>query len=142
MQTPAAMPVTVLPLTVQTSGVVLLKLTASPEVAVAETVPVPPTTIVGPELKLTLWLALMMAPDQVPLKYARVHVPDSEPVESIVPEKTAPLETLPLVIDSEPFDDILPLAYKAPPLFLDVKVAVIDPVDEIVAFHVPLSPPE
>jgi hypothetical protein len=34
-------------------GVVLLKLTAKPDVAVAETVPVPPTIIIGAEPKLT-----------------------------------------------------------------------------------------
>ena len=42
VQIPAAMPVTVLPLIVQTPGVVELKLIKRPEVAVAETEVVPP----------------------------------------------------------------------------------------------------
>ncbi len=59
VQTPVAMPLMVpLPLAVQTVGVVLLKPTARPEVAVAETVPVPPTAIDGAGSKLTVWLAL------------------------------------------------------------------------------------
>ena len=43
VQVPAACPVTVFPLTVQTLGVEELKLTGSPEDAVALTVVVPPT---------------------------------------------------------------------------------------------------
>ena len=55
VQVPTAIPETVLPRTVQILGVVLLKLTARPEVALAETVPLPPKVIVGAEPKLTVW---------------------------------------------------------------------------------------
>jgi len=43
---PAAKPVTVLPITEHIAGVLLLKLTANPDVAVALTVVVPPITSV------------------------------------------------------------------------------------------------
>lgn len=46
---PAATLVTIFPLTVQVVGVMLLKLTGRPEVAVAETILVPPTVIVVDE---------------------------------------------------------------------------------------------
>src|SRR6185369_969179 len=59
VQVPAAMALTVEPLMVQIVGVLLVKATARPEVAVALTVVVPPTlTVVG--LKLTgpmVWAA-------------------------------------------------------------------------------------
>ena len=60
MQVPAARAVTVLPVTLQTVGVVVLKLTARAEVAVALTVPAPPTTIVGEVPKVMVWLPLPM----------------------------------------------------------------------------------
>lgn len=48
IQVPAATPETVVPLTVQTEGVVELNVTANPEVAVAEIVEVPLTdSVVG-----------------------------------------------------------------------------------------------
>ena len=59
VQVPAVTPVTVVPLRVQTPVVVLLKVTellADPPVA--ETVPVPPTTTLGAEPKVMLWLPL------------------------------------------------------------------------------------
>src|SRR6185369_568542 len=69
VQVPAAMEVTVEPLTVQIVGVLLVKLTARPEVAVALTVVVPPTlTVVG--LKLIgpmVWAALLTTSWTVPL---------------------------------------------------------------------------
>ena len=57
------MPVTVLPLTVQTLVEAEEKLTARPEVAVAESAPVPPAIIVGAVPKLVVWLALPIVMD-------------------------------------------------------------------------------
>jgi hypothetical protein len=56
-QEPTATPVTVLLLTVQIDGVVEVKVTARPEVAVALTVPVPPTVTAGAAPKVIVWLA-------------------------------------------------------------------------------------
>ena len=47
VQVPAATPVTVLPAMVQMGSVSELKVTGKPELAVAVTVPVPPTVSVG-----------------------------------------------------------------------------------------------
>ena len=58
VQVPAASPLTLLPVTLQTVGVVVLKLTARAEVAVALTVPETPTTIVGEAPKVMVWLPL------------------------------------------------------------------------------------
>ena len=58
MQLPTAFPVTVVPLILQTVEVVLVNLTSNPEDAVADTVPVPPTTILGEGPKLIVWLVL------------------------------------------------------------------------------------
>ena len=57
---PAVMPVAVLPLTLQTRVVVLVKVTGKPEVAVALTVVVPPTTrVAGLKLIVSmLWSSL------------------------------------------------------------------------------------
>ena len=49
---PAAIPVTVLPDKVQILGVLLERVTANPEEAVALTLPVPPTMTVGAEPKV------------------------------------------------------------------------------------------
>ena len=59
VQVPVVMPVTVLPLTVHTPVVVLLKLTARPDVAVALAVVVPPTArLLGLKpMAPMLWLA-------------------------------------------------------------------------------------
>jgi hypothetical protein len=56
IQVPTATPVTVLPEIVQAPVDKLLKLTGKPEVAVALTVPVPPTTTLGAGPKAMLWL--------------------------------------------------------------------------------------
>jgi hypothetical protein len=56
VQVPAAIAVTVLPLMVQMPGVLLVKLAARPDVAVALTVPVPPTTTLGAAPKVMVWL--------------------------------------------------------------------------------------
>lgn len=150
MQAPAVMPVTVLLLTEQTLGVMLLKLTVRPEVAVAEVVPVLPTTTIGAVPKLTVWLVLLtlevaaLLPLQVPPspEPLSVHVPEIAPVtESIAPLKVAPVDTEPAVIDNEPVDDAWPLAVNAPDV-LELPVAVMLPIDEIVVVHVPLSAPE
>lgn len=150
MQMPAAIPLTVLPITVQILVVKLLKLTARPEVAVAETVPVPPAAIVGAAPKLMDWLVLLalevaaLLPLQVPPspEPLSVHVPEIAPVtESIAPLKVAPVDTEPAVIDNEPVDDTWPLAVNAPDV-LELPVAVMPPIDEIVVVHVPLSTPE
>ena len=60
MQVPAAIPVIVVPLTVQTAGVVELKMTPSPEVAVALAVVVPLTDrVVGLKVIVPIvWLVL------------------------------------------------------------------------------------
>jgi hypothetical protein len=58
VQVPAATSVTVLPLTVQIDVVVELNVTARPEVAVALTVPVPPTFTAGAVPKVMVWLPL------------------------------------------------------------------------------------
>ena len=58
VQVLALMPITALPEMVQTLGVILMNETARPEVAVAETVPVPPTAIVGTTPKVMVWLAV------------------------------------------------------------------------------------
>ncbi len=55
---PAAMPVTVLPDTVQIPVVVLLNVTGNPELAVALSIPVPPTVTLGALPKAMLWLAV------------------------------------------------------------------------------------
>lgn len=55
------MPVTLLPVTEQILGVMELKLTASPDVAVAEAVLVPPTTTFGARPKLIVWLVFPMS---------------------------------------------------------------------------------
>ena len=57
-QIPAALPVTTFPLTVQTDGVALLKLTARPEEAAADNVDEPPTEIVDGEksIKPMVWV--------------------------------------------------------------------------------------
>jgi len=52
----AATPVTVEPEIEQIVGVVLLNVTASPELAVAVTVPVPPTLMAGAVPKVIVWL--------------------------------------------------------------------------------------
>ena len=54
MQFPPITPVRVLPLKVQILGVMEVKLTGRPEVAVAEIVPAPPKVIVGKVPKLTV----------------------------------------------------------------------------------------
>ena len=57
VQVPAATPVTVLPLTVQTPVVVEVNVTGLPDrPPVAETVPLPPTLNVGAVPKLIVWL--------------------------------------------------------------------------------------
>ena len=58
---PAATPVTVLPLTLQTLVVDEVNITASLDVAVAETLPVPFTAIAGAAPKLIVWLVLACA---------------------------------------------------------------------------------
>ena len=58
LQVPMLTPVTVPPETVQTPFVVLLRVTGRPEVAVAKTLPVPPTTIFGAVPKLMVWLMM------------------------------------------------------------------------------------
>ena len=55
VQVPVVTPVTTAPATVHTPSVVLVKATARPEVAVAVTVPVPPTTTLGAAPKLMVW---------------------------------------------------------------------------------------
>ena len=65
VQVPALTPVTLLPLTVQTLVVEELYVTASAEVAVAETVSAPPTAIVGAAPKLMVWPAFPMVMDFV-----------------------------------------------------------------------------
>jgi hypothetical protein len=60
-QEPAATPVTVLPLTVQIDAVVEVKVTASAELAVALSVPVPPTVTAGAVPKVIVWLAGVIA---------------------------------------------------------------------------------
>ena len=64
-QIPALTPVTVVPLTVQIPGVVEVKLATKPEVAVAETVPVPLTETVGAAPKVMVCLDLPMVMDLV-----------------------------------------------------------------------------
>jgi hypothetical protein len=61
VQMPAATPVTVPPLTVQTVGVVDVNVTARPEVAVALTVPLVPTVTVGAVPKVIVWFVLAAA---------------------------------------------------------------------------------
>jgi hypothetical protein len=56
-QDPAATPVTVLPLTEQIVAVVELNVTAKVELAVALSVPVPPTVTAGAVPKVIVWLA-------------------------------------------------------------------------------------
>ena len=60
VQVPAVTPVTVAPEIVQTPVVVELKLTVRPEVAVALTVPVPPTVTDGAVPKAMVWVAWAM----------------------------------------------------------------------------------
>ena len=62
MQGPTARPVTVLPATLQMAGVVELKVTGRPELAVALSIPLPPTTTVGavPKGMVWLWLTVML----------------------------------------------------------------------------------
>ena len=79
VQVPAVIPVTVLPLMEQTLGVAVLKLTTRPEVAFAETMPVPPTLIDGALPKVMVWFALigvtaLLAADAVLLKKLLVAV--------------------------------------------------------------------
>ena len=57
-QLPIVFPVTVVPLMLQTVKVVLVYLTDSLEDAVADTAPVPPTTILGAGPKVIVWLVL------------------------------------------------------------------------------------
>ena len=59
VQVPAATPRTVEPLSVQIEGVWLVKVGCRPEVAVAETVPVPPTVMLGAVPKLSVCVALL-----------------------------------------------------------------------------------
>ena len=64
VQVPAALPVTVLPLRVQTVGVVLVRVVAKPELAVAVQVLVAPTAIdVGAQDKVMVWLPLAITID-------------------------------------------------------------------------------
>ena len=139
-----------LPVTEQMPGVAEVRLTARPELAVAETVLVAPTTTVGAVPKLMDWLVLLtlevaaLLPLQVPPspEPLSVHVPEIAPVtKSIAPLKVAPVDTEPAVIDNEPVDDAWPLAVNAPDV-LELPVAVMPPIDEIVVVHVPLSTPE
>jgi hypothetical protein len=58
---PAATPVTALPLTVQIDVVVDVKVTASPELAVALSVPVPPTVTTGAVPNVIAWLTFPTA---------------------------------------------------------------------------------
>ena len=58
MQRPAAIALTVLPETLQMLGERLLKVTGSPEDAVALTVPVPPTARAGAAPKVRVWATL------------------------------------------------------------------------------------
>ena len=58
VQMPAAMPVTMFPTTVQIPVVRLLYAAGKPELAVAETVPVPANAMVGATPKLKVWLDL------------------------------------------------------------------------------------
>ena len=61
VQVPTVMPVTMLPLTVQTPAVVEVNLTGLPEPPpVADAVPVPPKFKVGAAPKLIVWLPLPM----------------------------------------------------------------------------------
>ena len=62
LQVPALTPVTVVPAIVQIAGVVELSVTASAELAVALTVPVPPTVIAGaaPKVMVCAVLAAMV----------------------------------------------------------------------------------
>ena len=58
VQVPTVTPFTLLPLTVQTPVVVEVNVTARPGAAVAETVPLPATTIAGAAPKVIDWLPL------------------------------------------------------------------------------------
>ena len=64
VQVPAALPVTVLPLRVQTVGRILVRVVAKPELAVAVQVLVAPTAIdVGAQDKVMVWLPLAITID-------------------------------------------------------------------------------
>ena len=65
VQAPTVTPFTLLPLTVQTPVVVEVNITASPGAAVAETVPLPATTIAGAAPKVIDWLPFPMVMDFV-----------------------------------------------------------------------------
>ena len=66
VQLPAVTPLTLLPLTVQTPVVVDVNVTARPDVAVAERVPLPPTATVGAAPKVIVWPLLANAvPEQM-----------------------------------------------------------------------------
>jgi hypothetical protein len=56
IQVPATLPVTVVPLIEQIVLVVLVNLTDKLDVAVADTAPVPPTTMLGTVPKVMVWL--------------------------------------------------------------------------------------
>lgn len=60
LQVPPAIPLTVLPETLQIPVVRLLKVTVKPDVAVALSVPVPPTSRAGAAPKVIVWLTLSM----------------------------------------------------------------------------------
>jgi len=55
LQGPAAIPVTVVPVTEQVAGVVGLNVTVNPELAVALNVPLPPTATEGAAVNVIVW---------------------------------------------------------------------------------------
>ncbi|CAK0761793.1 hypothetical protein CCP3SC15_270011 [Gammaproteobacteria bacterium] len=96
VQVPALVPVTVRPLTVQTLGVMELKATVSPEVAVALAVVVPPTaSVAGAKVIVPMvWLALKLAVTVRAALRVTVQAPVPEHPLPDQPEKVEPLAAL------------------------------------------------
>ena len=101
MHVPAVSPVTVLPATEQTLGVVLVKVTGLPDAPpVALTVVVPPTTNAGEEPKLVIvWLPLPIvkttATVSLPAPLLAINVALYVPAVVGVPLTLAPLSDVP-----------------------------------------------
>ena len=154
VQVPVAIAVTVLPLTVQVDGVMLLKVTGRPEEADAETVATPPTVIVAGEKPIApmAWATLVFTfvPVKVPPfpEEMSIQVPEIIPVAGLIMPLHVDLDFWEdaTVHNKAPAADIWPLPVPAvsPPEFaaeVSVQISAIAPVEEIVAAHVPLSPP-
>ena len=104
VQVPAARPVTVLSLTVQTLSVADVKIIAGPEALeeVALTVPVPPTATLGAAPKVMVWLPLgitaELAAEAVPVPALLVAVTVKVYAVPLVKPVTTQLNVLPLAV--------------------------------------------